>query len=341
VWVFEELVRFTFVAESIRYAMYEENNPPDISISEAKFALERFFPEKEVEIEFHYHGTYNVFIVNGEYIFRFASSNIPKRESRELLLNEIKTLNVLRNHLFVQIPNPEFIDLDSDIPIIGYRKIPGISLNTCYNDTSTRERESLAVQIASFLEVLHSDKIREIMKNHSKFTPELYHKEWSQFYSRLQDFVYPLLWSDAIYWTESLFTDFLENSENFEFKPCVIHGDFDTSNILVNPSTLKVTGIIDFEETRLYDPAVDLLFLGEGIEFLKSLLKSYPRTLDSSIRERMLFQFGRQPLIYIESGLVYEIKSMVDYGLNELIQRIADWDGYKSMLDVAFSRIEY
>ncbi len=320
--------------------MYEENNPPDISLDEVRLALEEFFPDRELNIEFYYHGGYNVFIVDGEYIFRFASAHIPIDESRKLLLNEVKTLNNLKDYLTVQIPKPEFIDVDSDIPMMGYRKIPGISLSRCYDNTTHKQQVTLAEQAASFLGELHSDKIKDIFRDDRNFTPEKYHREWSDFFTRLQDFVYPLLWSNAVYWTESLFLEFLECQDNFEFNPCVVHGDYDTSNILVDPETLAVTGVIDFEETGYYDPAADLLFFREGDAFLGTLLRSYPGNLDSTIKNRMRFRFGRQPLIYIEYGLTHEIESMVSYGLDELSQRMTDWKMYKSMLDVAFKGLE-
>ncbi|GAH43787.1 unnamed protein product, partial [marine sediment metagenome] len=38
---------------------------------------------------------------------------------------------------------------------------------------------------------------------------------------------------------------------------------------LVDPKTFKITGIVDFEESRIYDPAVDFLFYDEGDVFLR------------------------------------------------------------------------
>jgi aminoglycoside 2''-phosphotransferase len=131
---------------------------------------------------------------------------------------------------------------------------------------------------------------------------------------------------------DNLFKKFLNDESNFKFEPALIHGDFDTSNILVNPETLELTGIIDFEETRYYDPAYDLIFISEGKEFLLELLRNYQGFLDSSICERLLFLFGRQPLHYIYSGLEYDLENMVHYGLDSLSEIIQDWDYYSALM---------
>jgi hypothetical protein len=93
-----------------------------------------------------------------------------------------------------------------------------------------------------------------------------------------------------------------------------------------------VTGIIDFEETGYYDPAYDFIFLSEGKEFQLPLLKEYKGELDSKICGRILFLFGRQPLHYILSGLEYDVESMIHYGLDELDERIRNWDFYSTTI---------
>ena len=47
------------------------------------------------------------------------------------------------------------------------------------------------------------------------------------------------------------------------FTPVLIHGDFDTSNFLISQKNKELTGIIDFEECQIGDPAADLLFFQE------------------------------------------------------------------------------
>ncbi len=317
--------------------MYEENNPSDISMDDVRSAVERFLPHSKLDIEFYYHGTYNVFIVNEEYIFRFASAHVPKREAREILLREARVLETLRDYFSIRIPRPEFIDVESGTPVMGYRRLPGISLSRCYDRTTTSQQRDLATQVVAFLKELHSEETMTLLEDDSKFSPEVYREEWASFFKRVQDIVYPHIGTESIDWVDALFTKFLDNTDNFQFDPRIVHGDFDTSNILVDPETFNITGIIDFEETGVYDPAADLLFLGEGSTFLNAIISLYPRRSDPSLRNRIKFQFGRQPLLYITYGLENKIGSMVEYGRDALEPLISEWRIYESMIDSAFS----
>ena len=101
---------------------------------------------------------------------------------------------------------------------------------------------------------------------------------------------------------------------------------------------MQVTGIIDFEETRANDPAIDCIFLSEGTEFLTSLLDSYSGVLDTQIRERVIFRMGRQPFFYILWGLEHDLKPMVDYGYTGLKQMIEHWNYYVGVARKCFGR---
>ena len=321
--------------------MYEEYNPPDVPMEYVVSVISKFFPKmRDLSIKFHYHGTYNVYLVDNRYMFRVASAFISHNDARNLILHEANILNKLREHLSFKIPNPEFIDIEPKHPVMGYEMLPGESLSRCYDKTTTTEQIELAKQIAEFLGELHAPEMNTLFKDKKNFNHEEYRNEWKTVYTNVQELVYPQLQQSSIKWIDHLFTDFLENKVNFQFTPRLIHGDFDTSNILVDAKTMKVTSIIDFEETRIYDSAVDFLFFREGMIFLRTLLETYPHGFDLGFQNRMIFQFGRQPLLYILYGLKHDIESMVTYGYSELKKRISDWKKYESMLDNIFSSSE-
>lgn len=106
------------------------------------------------------------------------------------------------------------------------------------------------------------------------------------------------------------------------FPPRVVHRDFDTSNIIVDPRNYDVMGVIDFEEVSVWDPAADLLFFGEGESFIEDLLTSYSLPLGPNLDERRTFLTKRIPLIYIMWGLENEHRSMVDAGFEMLENRM-------------------
>jgi hypothetical protein len=105
----------------------------------------------------------------------------------------------------------------------------------------------------------------------------------------------------------------------------------------VDSSTHTISGIIDFEESRVYDPAADFVFLSEGVDFLASLLEAYTGNIDSQLGERVIFRLGRQPFIYILWGTEHGLDAMVNYGYTTLRGFIANWTGYVSVARECFN----
>lgn len=320
--------------------MYEENTPPDIELAVVESIIQRCFPRlKKPTVRFLYHGTHNVYEVEGSYIFRFPSTFLAAEERSRLVRREAEVLNGLNDHITVQIPCPVFVEADSDDPFMGYQKIPGSSLNRHYSKAPIKKRRSVAEQVGRFLGELHDLDLTEISSgaSDSPFDAESDRKEWSEFYERVVEITYPNLSSTQRRWSDALFHDFLDYDENFEYEPVLVHGDFDTSNILVNPDTFEVTGIIDFEEAGMYDPAADFLFQREGAEFLTPILKTYPKVTDPHLQQRISFRFGRAPFVYILSGLDFGIEGMVTFGYQLLDERVRNWNRYSSVLTESFS----
>ena len=108
--------------------MYEETNPPDIEESVVRDVVESCFPDiPNPRIKFHYHGTYNVYLVEDRYLFRFPSTIFPLDEQRRLIRRESLLLKNLRNQLAFEIPSPEFVDVETKTPFMGYQMIRGES----------------------------------------------------------------------------------------------------------------------------------------------------------------------------------------------------------------------
>ncbi|MHA2025754.1 MAG: phosphotransferase family protein [Candidatus Thorarchaeota archaeon] len=318
--------------------MYEESNPPDIEESVVFATAKACFPKiGKPKIKFHYHGTYNVYIVEEKYLFRFPSTILPLDEQQRLVRREASLLQRLFNHLTYEIPSPEFVDAESDPPFMAYRMIPGVSLSRPFDSTNDDQQQFLGKQVGKFLSQLHVvDGSSLGIGSDGSYRPEESRSEFQKVFDKVQDAIFPKLSKTEIEWTEELFHDFLDPDENFEFEPVLIHGDFDTSNILVDTETYSVTGIIDFEETRVYDPAADFVFMSEGVDFLTSLLNAYSGKKDSRLGERVIFRLGRQPFIYILWGTEHDLEPMVAYGYERLREFVKNWKGYVSVARQCF-----
>ena len=305
---------------------FEETNPCDIPLETVVAALRGFFPDiREGDVEFIYHGTYNVFEVMGEWIFRFPDSSLLNEDGLELIRYEHEALQALRPHLSLDVPKFEYVSEDPELPFAGYRKIPGVSLSTCFDRTTKGNRGEMAVKLGGFLSELHSQEVYDayVERWPTEYTGEAFKEYWEAYYALIQERVYPELDPDQRCWVTQLFSDYLEEGGNFTFSPRVVHGDFDTSNIIVDPDTLTVRGIIDFEETRLWDPAADLLFFGEGDDFIDQILSNYTQSTGPNLEGRMRFLYNRMPLIYVSTGIELEYREMVEAGLSMLEARMS------------------
>ncbi len=297
---------------------FEENNPSDISISMVHSALQEFLPNlSKKSINFFYHGTYNVFQVENRFIARFPDKTLRNEKGALLIKNEIDILNLLGNFISFPIPKPLYYSLNFENPFMVYAKIPGVSLSRCFNEIKNTQKQKIAQQIADFLSELHSLRLDESSQLKSLSTKE-YRDYWNKVSFDMKKDIFPKLNSEQKNWLVNVFSNFLEDDRNFKFNPCVIHGDFDTSNILVDPINFDITGFIDFEESSIFDPAADFLFFDEGEIFLKNILYNYKGIKEESFLNRMKFLYCRTCVPYFQFGLKYNRMDVYSEGMGKL-----------------------
>lgn len=210
---------------------------------------------------------------DGGVVFKIAlSEDAAKGQAKEAWL-----LPRLQSKLPVPVPEPRWcIGPARDLPFgaIGYRKLNGIPLQPQLLGGAAVRRK-VARALGAFLHALHSfptdeicqmqlpgpDEIRrELELLRAEVIPEL------RGALTRQEYVAIVQWWDA----------FLGDTRLRRFRPVVQHGDFWYENILVDPLTLDVTGVIDFEDSALGDAAQDfatLLYHGE--DFVKEAIAAY------------------------------------------------------------------
>ena len=308
---------------------YEEKNPADVTIEEVLPYVKEFLPGIEKEnIHFFYHGTYNVFDIDQEYILRVADREFRNSKGLEMLRREANILSFLHNLVDVQIPHIHSINEKDIMPFSIYRKISGRSLVFIINNFNKKQKLEIGKEIGKFLSVLHSEDMKnKYIKNFPewqlKFRNEeefmIYFKnKWISWYEEAQKVVYQHLTNTQNDWLTGVFEEYLNNDSNFVFSPKVSHNDFDTSNILVDPKTAKMTGVIDFEECDIWDPAVDLLFFDEGKDFLNAILSTYEYSEQNSLLTRMKFFYCRTFIPYLVWGKQHNRPGMIEEGLKRI-----------------------
>ena len=285
--------------------LYEELNPKDIEISQILPVINKFLPNiHENDVKFLYHGTYNVFEINEEFIFRIPDKSLRNEIGIQLLEKENKVLQLFNSTLPIPIPKPSYINLENNIPVMGYRKIPGISLSKCFGEFDNSCLIKVAKSIGEFLTQLHSS---ETIKKYS----DHFHEDYGNFFENYRE-----IWEKEYREVQSCILPM-----GFSVKPnaAIV---FDTSNILVDPLSCSLSGVIDFEETRIFDPAIDFLFFREGELFLRKIMTTYNREIDKSFSERMQFTFSRVFAPYVLYGVDNNIPSLITAGLELLSDRM-------------------
>ena len=236
------------------------------------------YPKLEiVTAEINQDGQYNdVLVVNNGLIFRFAKV----KDAVETLSREVSVLRYLQNHISLPIPNPQFENFDREVVggvFMGYRMIPGIPLwrKNFQKITDFDVKKRMAVQLAIFLKELHQVSVNDLPLAFQNADTRAY---WAEMYQSIQEKLYPQMRSDARKQISNHFETFLTNSEKYHFEPKLRHGDFGAGNILFDPESQSIAGVIDFGGIGVGDPAGDYagLYTSFGEEFYRNCYGEYP-----------------------------------------------------------------
>lgn len=122
----------------------------------------------------------------------------------------------------------------------------------------------------------------------------------------------------------ALWEDYLADDAHFRFTPALIHRDLAVEHILHDPAHAKLTGVIDWGDTAIGDPALDFtgLLRGAGEAFTERVLAAYALPIDESLRRRARFYAAIVPFHALRFGLETGAAEHVAHGLTLLRQRI-------------------
>jgi aminoglycoside 2''-phosphotransferase len=231
----------------------------------------------------------DVLIINKSLVFRF-----PKYiDGIKQLKKETEILKYIRGMVSIPTPQPiyqSFKKLESGKVFTGYKLIEGTPLwkESLDKIKNTDLIKGVASQLVAFLIELHSisnEKVRGILK----LKDENPRKEMSELFHKIQNKLYSYIRKEAQNEITQSFKTFLDGKAFLNLKTTLIHGDFGASNILWNPQTSKVSGIIDFGGSGFGDPAYDFagLLSSYGEDFYNICINLYPN--GNEISERVKF----------------------------------------------------
>ncbi len=254
-----------------------------------------------------------VWEVNGELVFRF-----PKRaEVAAWLRTEVALLPELAPALPVLIPQFDYIaeaSADFPYPFVGYRKLPGVPLADAPPGLVDAKR--LAAQIGAFLTALHRFPVaRAIACGVEVQTPQTWRYRYADFLAEMRA-LYPRLTPAERERTESLFVAYLDNPAHRGFTPVLLHQDLGGEHVLLDPETGDLSGIIDWGDVTIGDPAQDLC--GFPATWLPTLLAHYGGPVDATFAARVAFYRALGPYHTLRFGLRVGGEPFIARGLAEL-----------------------
>ena len=237
------------------------------------------------------------FLINQNYIFRF-----PKRkEVKQNLKKEIAVLPRIRHQFNLEIPKFDFVS--KDINFVGYKIINGEFITfKIYNSLPTEFQLQIQKSLSEFLSQLHSINL-SMLKDCELETMNL-KAEYSDNFENVQKLIFPNITRQNSELIEQLFAAYLNNHKNFEYKPTLIHNDFSTDHILIDISSKKITGIIDFGDIAIGDPDYDFMYLVDtfGANFIERMIRFYQQTNHKIVLEKLfLFSLANKLQIIVGS----------------------------------------
>jgi len=265
-------------------------------------------------------------LVNGHLVFRF-----PKRDVAEhYLRTEIRLLSELVAHLPLPIPRFDYV---ADPPgqhvpyaFAGYELLPGTSSMNWPDEVV--EADWWKPPVGAFLTALHAfpvSRARELgvrpINQTAKLTgkaaaPANWRETLSDFYELTRQQAFPLLSGELQRKLARRFERFLAEERHFTFEPVLVHADLWQDHIILKMQEQQVSGIIDFGDAGIGDPAMDVWH---------SLLPYYGGKVDETFQTRHAFY--RQlfpPLNALIFGQVYDDPELVEEGCQDLAVKLEE-----------------
>lgn len=272
---------------NLRYSVDEKTNSMEKRKSLSKIRKE--FPElKWKKAEHNIQGwDHYVIILDNKYVFRFPRT----KHYLERLENEISLLEYLKEKVKISIP--QYTHVAKDKSFAGYKLIPGYQLKKkIFKFVSDKTRHILAKQISDFLSTLHKTPMKVATKYSTKKVDT--QKMYKELVLKTNKWVMPRLSKR----NQLVVNDFFKEFKNYLKFPNNVftHNDLYSSHILLSKNKKYISGIIDFADRRMDDPARDFTELWDyGNDFIQEVYKNYKGPKDKDFLMRSMMYYKRIP----------------------------------------------
>jgi aminoglycoside 2''-phosphotransferase len=229
-----------------------------------------------------------VFLADGRWVLRF-----PKRRDVERRLEkEIRILPLLERHLTIAVPHIAISGKSTahfPFRYVGYEKLDGVF---AWDLDDHFDREGVACSLGSFLSELHAFPPAEALaagceEHYEPFTSEALESVRREF-ARTPDWPGRAALAELM---ERYLGALTGESLGRPEQGVLTHADLLPDHLLLPASRDRVSGVIDWGETGIRDPAADFagLFYWRGRDLVRDVLAHYSGPADPNIIERARF----------------------------------------------------
>ena len=254
----------------------------------------------------------DILVVNDTLIFRFPRYPAGIQQ----LQTEVELLQTLQGKLPLPIPHPQYIQLGDTAGAcwVGYQMIKGEPFwREDIHQLSAETQYQYARQIGDFLRALHQIPQVELPSLPDDDRLEF----WQDFYAQIQGKLFQFMRPDATHDIQAHFETYFNNVQKYAYQPTLRHGDFGTVNILHDMTVSTITGILDFGDAALGDPAMDYAALqaGYGADFVKLVVNDDGYL--AAITPRIEFYIGTYALFEALHGYDNDDMAAFEAGLEK------------------------
>ena len=202
----------------------------------------------------------------------------------------------------MDIPNYSYIA--KNLSFAGYNIIQGVSVSReRHKRLVKKEKDFMAMQLAEFLNELHSSSIEVAKKCGVEDTGLAEHKK---FKIELNKYLLPKLKKQEREDVKN-FLDKLETIYPLKNK-VLTHGDLARNNFLMKDR--KISGVIDFSDMTINDPAIDFNDLWDyGEKFVKNVYEKYQKK-DEELLYRSKLYYKKNCLRLMIIALIYKLSPL-------------------------------
>jgi aminoglycoside phosphotransferase (APT) family kinase protein len=262
-----------------------------------------------------------VYRVSGDWLFRFPKrANIALTVEREVLL-----LSLLADATSVAVPRIEWLGQpgpDFPYPFAGYRLIPGIAAEMLPEPILPDDERRIATQIGQAIASIHRvpiERAKSLGAVDRPWNADALVAQAIDYSPSLDAVVPPALLADY----HALLDGAVAPPPPAPF--CrLAHGDLYAGHLLFDPETLELTGIVDFAEIGLQDPAVDFvqLFQWRGEAFIRMVLDAYGPHGDPWLLDRVRFDAAVNAGIWLAEVIDQQNEAAIAGRLSQLERNI-------------------